>query len=357
MKSLKKIALIEFGGSHAECLLSQFLALKNHDCHITFIGTKKLWEQNPSLHPFADVVHLIQFEGKAIGDFKKAMQLNAYLKKQGIQKAIFNTAQGGHVRNMCLFAPKSVEFIGIIHTLKKFQGSFTQKLINIKIKKYFVLNDYFKNLLKNDKKLKIESFYPLDYPRFDKRIEKNIDEKWISIIGGVENRRKDLMGSIELMKQFPINFKFLFLGKSDTSKNEVQAFLKEIENEGLTHQVKIFTNFIVEQDFDAYLKNTDFIWPMVHPNTPSADEYFKNQISGAINVAFSYKIPLLIHENYCSTWEDLSSSICYQTSDFKKCIENIALNHDEYKQKLIKNRNFDPKFQAEKFIQLVYKHN
>lgn len=321
---MQKIALIEFGGSHAECLLSQFHALKNSNCHLTYIGTEELWKQNPSLHPFADQTHFIHFEGKAIGDFKKALRLNRFLKQQGISKAIFNTAQGGHVRNMCLFAPGSVEFIGIIHTLKKFRGSFTQKLISKKIKKYFVLNDYFKDQLQDEKGLRIESFYPLRFPDFQKEVEKTAGEIWVTIIGGVENRRKDLMGSIPLMKLLPPHFKFIFLGKSDKNKDEVKEFMKVIELENLNNRIKLFNHFVAEDDFDAHLKKTDFIWPMVHPSTASADQYFRNQISGAINVAFAYKIPLWIHEEYTSAWKDLENSIHYRMDQFPT-EENLLL--------------------------------
>ncbi|MES2798405.1 MAG: hypothetical protein V4638_00185 [Bacteroidota bacterium] len=350
---MKRIALIEFGGSHAECLLSQFFALKKANYHITFIGTKQLWEQNKSLHSYADAVHFIEFEGKAIGDFKKALALNRYLKEHNIEIAIFNTAQGGHVRNMCLFAPKSVEFIGIIHTLKKFKGSFTQQLITRKIKKYLVLNDYFKEALKDEKGVQIESFYPLRFPHFKKTVVKNEGEIWVTIIGGVENRRKDLIGSIALMKQLPSNFRFIFLGKSNAKNEEIAAFLSILESENLNEKVKIFNNFVPEEIFDAYLKNTDFIWPMVHPNTPSAGEYFRNQIPGAINVAFSYKIPMWIHSEYVELWGDLRNSVHYSLENFPLNFDSLAKQQQEVKAIMLEQEKFKSEFQEEKFRQFL----
>ena len=62
------------------------------------------------------------------------------------------------------------------------------------------------------------------------------------------------------------------------------------------------------------LSSKSRFWPMVHPNTESANEYFVNQISGTINLS-SLKIPLLIHQDY-SSWEDFNSSgILYTKSN------------------------------------------
>jgi len=98
--------------------------------------------------------------------------LNAFFKKSGISKVILNTAQGAHIRNLCLTSSGAVEFIGIIHTLKKFQGSYTQKVINRKIKKYFVLNDYFLEKIDPPKEIRVSSFYPLRFPYFDTKLHK-----------------------------------------------------------------------------------------------------------------------------------------------------------------------------------------
>ena len=65
-----------------------------------------------------------------------------------------------------------VEFIGIIHTIRKFQGSFTQKLIHRKNRKYLLLSDFLLDKITTPKKLKVESFYPLDYPKFNLKITK-----------------------------------------------------------------------------------------------------------------------------------------------------------------------------------------
>jgi hypothetical protein len=354
---MEKVALVEFGGSHDECLMAQFIALKEKGCHITFVSTQEMFNRNAFLHCYIDEFKTIQFSGKAFKDFSVIRKLNSYFKTNGLTKVILNTAQGAHVRNLCLTAPKKIEFIGIVHTLKKFQGSFTQKLINLKIRKYLVLNDFFLSKITIQRDIHVASFYPLRFPKFEKEIEKKHEEKWITIIGGVENRRKDLIGSIPLMQELVLKgFHFIFLGKSDVNHPDVLYFNQFLKDAGIENQVKLFDSFVSAEEFDAYLKATDLIWPMVHPNTPSADEYFKNQISGAMNVSFAYKIPMLIHQDYFNQWEDFSHAISYNMENFaQKVIEGYE-KKDRIVQALKETEKLDPSFQENKYLEFIFEH-
>ena len=352
---MEKVALVEFGGSHDECLLSQFMAMKRHKCHITFVGTAEIWKRNPSWYPFVDQFHEIAVYGDALGDFMKMKRLNTYFEKEKISKVVLNTAQGGHIRNLCLTASSNIEFIGIIHTLRKFEGSFTQRLISWKIKKYLLLNDYFLPKISQNNGLNVASFYPLRFPHYEFKIEKNPKEVWITIIGGVENRRKDLVGSLLLMKALGDQaVRFIFLGKSIKDSDEVLNFKKEISQAGLLDKIQLFDSFVPAEQFDAYLKNTDVIWPMVHPDTPSADQYFRNQISGAMNVAFAYKIPLLVHSAYTSEWKDLWCAINYTEKTFAADFRNGVDKLQQIRQKMIESEKFNADFQEAKYLKFIF---
>lgn len=355
METRHHVALIEIGGSHDECILSQLYALKSVPCRITLVTTHEVIERNSLFYSLVDAVHLIEFPKKAIGDFLLMYRLNKYFHLNGIQKVIINTAQGGHIRNLCFTSFRSIEFIGIIHTLNKFKGSFTQKQINRKIKKYFVLNDYFLDKIIPPTGITVKSFYPLRFPSFEDTVKKNEDEIWITIIGGLENRRKDLIGSIPLMKELEHkNVRFIFLGKSDPNKAEVDVFLETIEAVGLNEKVKTFHAFVPEIEFDAYLKQTDLIWPMVNPDTPSSVEYFKNQISGAMNVSFGYKIPMLVHEKYFSEWSDLQYAFAYNLTNFKSSFEFAIENLNSKVQALKQAEKFDPEYQEGRYVEFIF---
>jgi hypothetical protein len=353
-KTFKKVAILEIGGSHDECLLSQFFALKEIGCETYFISSNALWERNLKLQDLVDHFIPFEMEKKAVKDFLKVKKLNRFFVMENISIVVFNTAQGAHVRNFCLTASKKVEFIGIIHTLNKFKNSFTQKIIHWKIKKYLVLNDYLLAQITPPSGIAVSSFYPLRFPRFEKEIPKIENECWIIIIGGVEFRRKDLLGSLELMKKMEANVRFIFLGKSDQNHPDVIAFKEALHKYSFTNQVLLFDAFVDEQTYDAYLKKADFIWPMVHPETPSADEYFKNQISGAMNVSFAYKIPMLVHELYAKQWPDLKHAFSYTIDGFQLDFQNALRNRNVMIESMHSVEKFSAKHQETNYLNFLF---
>lgn len=351
-----KIALIELGGSHEECLLSQMIALRDAGAQLTLICTQELQNRNPHFEKYVDAFLIVGFTKKAWTDFKLMTGINDFLRSGGYQKAIINTAQGGHIRNLCLTAGKSVEFIGIIHTIRKFQGSFTQKIINRKIKKYLVLSDFLLDKITPPKGISVQSFYPLEYPHFNLPLEKPEGETWVTIVGGVENRRKDLQGFTEMISGLQNdNVKFIFLGKSDPQKQEVIDFRKALENKNKLQQVVFFDHFIAPDLFDAYLTQTDFLCPLIHPETQSAEQYISNQISGAFNLAYSYHIPLLIHTHYHNIEDLRLSAFFYETKDFTEILAYAIEHRSEKAGKIKQVSKWQKDFQQEKFLSFVMK--
>lgn len=349
----KRIAILEIGGSHDECILSQLIALKNEGAWIAFCSTSEMVERNSHFKHYVDEFHELVLPRSAWGDFMVMVHLNRWFKQAKIDCVIANTAQGGHVRNLCLTASKKITFFGVVHTIKLLRNSFTQRLISRKIKTYFVLNDTLKRYLGPQKGLTIHSFYPLNYPHFTKEIAKSSTEFWITIIGGVESRRKDLNGFLEMAKQMPAECRFVFLGKSNLKLPEVSAFIQQLSLHGLLNRVTIFESFVSEVDFDAYLKQTDAILPLVHPDTPSADEYFTHQISGAINVSFAYKIPMMIHEKY-SDWEDFSKGVVfYNLHNFNSQFTLFKTKHSALKKALENVEKLNAENQNKRFAHTI----
>lgn len=349
----KRVAIVEIGGSHDECILSQLVSLKEAGAWVVLCGTKDILEKNSTFKKYLDSFHEVTLPKSAIGDFLEMVRLNRWFKKNKIDRVIANTAQGGHIRNLCITSSPKIQFFGFIHTIKMLESSFTQSIISKKIKDYFVLNDTLKRYSKKTKNRNVYSFYPLNYPHFNLTIPKPENEFWIAIIGGVESRRKDLNGFIELAKLTPKNVHFHFLGKSKLETDEVHQFLKEINENKLSNRIKLFDNFLTEEAFDGYLQKTDAIFPLVHPYTPSADEYFKRQISGAINIAFSYKIPMLIHENY-QDWEDFKDGVIfYNLSNFGERFSTFQTSVLTLKNQLIANPKFSAEFQNKHFAKII----
>jgi len=333
---ISKIALVEVGGSHDECLLTQMHAIHSRGHQVFLITSPEVADRNPAFEKYLHKT--IRIDTSEYNRKELARKVWQTLKENKIDLAVLNTAQGKVIRDLCLKALfHEIEFVGIIHTTRMLTESFTQKIIHWKIKKYLLLSEFLCNSVSPQKGLKLDYFYPIRFPESSTTVEKRL--KSICIIGGVEDRRKDLQGFLsmaEAVKDLPI--RFVFLGKSDTSKPEVPAFLKAIEARGLSGIVQTFDHFLDQETFASYIQNSDLILPLVHPDTQSAEQYFKNQISGAMTVSFGYKIPMMIHQSYQHIEEMQCASFYYQqerfSEDLKHALANAARKSAEMQQHL-----------------------
>lgn len=329
VSSSVKIVLVEIGNSHDECLLTQLVALKKNGATLTLICNESISKRNSNFNEF--LTEIITIPDRIESKRKTAGLIWREINCLKAEKVIFNTAQGQIVRNICVKALFSkMDFIGIIHTTRKFNGSFTQRLINLKIKKYLLLSEFLYESVINSptaKKSKVDYFYPIHFANQGSE-QKDHQGIQVGIIGGVENRRKDLEGFLHLVGQSPDEVKFFFLGYSNSALSEVQEFIQKVKTSGLSDRVVLFQEFIQQEKFDELVQQMDFILPLVHPNTPSADQYFKNQISGAVNVAFAYQIPLLIHEGFNHITEFKHTSIFYSLDTFSASLQK-AVNEKE----------------------------
>jgi len=344
------VALVEIGGSHDECLLTQIHALKEAGCRVLLACTQELRERNPHFEQWIDNYCIVDLLGPKRKERKEMRRLLCWMKTEGVSRAVLNTAQGGAIRKLCvmaLFSP--IEFTGILHTTRKLQGSFTQKIIHRKIKKYFFLSEYLLSQVQAPKGGKLDYFYPIV---FQEQLPKQIHQGLkIAIIGGVERRRKDIDGFCTWLEELDERIQFTFLGYSNPTHPDVLFLEEKLKVLGKTGQVQLFHHFVDHPTFNEHLAESDWILPLVHPDTPSADQYFKNQISGAMTVAFAYQIPLLIHESYANITEMQAAACYYSLENFADVVKNSDSNLPRTKMQSLPL--CDPKAQKARFAHFV----
>ncbi|OFZ60332.1 MAG: hypothetical protein A3D92_11765 [Bacteroidetes bacterium RIFCSPHIGHO2_02_FULL_44_7] len=346
------VALVEIGGSHDECLLTQMHALKEAGCRLLLVCTQELRARNPHFEEWIDNYCIVNFAGSKRRERQEMRRVLRWMKTEGVNRAVLNTAQGGVIRKLCvmaLFSP--IEFIGILHTTRKLQGSFTQKIIHRKIKKYFFLSEYLLSTVQAPKGGKLEYFYPIVFQeQLPKRAHEGLK---IAIIGGVERRRKDIDGFCTWLEQLDDRIQFTFLGYSNPKHPDV-VFLKEkLKALGKNEQVQLFDHFVDHPTFNEHLAVSDWILPLVHPETPSADQYFRNQISGAMTVAFAYRIPLLIHKAYAHIGEMQAAACYYSMENFADVVKSSDPNLPQSRMKTV--APCDPQAQKARFAHFVLK--
>jgi len=364
----ERVAIVEFDSSHDECLLTQINALRSRNYWVLLVTNDDVRSRNPHLESLVDAWSEIdpkgeKIRGAAIGDALIIRRLMRFLKHQQVDKVIFNTAQGGHVRNACLFSLfRKMEFIGIIHTIRKFQGSFTQRIINLKMKKYFVLADFLKNEVTSTQIVversrshhrQLASFYPLDFPKG--KITEEPDEKiHIAIIGSVEKRRKDLAGFVSLIQCTDPSVHFHFLGNADPKNSDVINLKEDLKRIDCLNRVDFFEKRIENANIDKILRKSVAILPLVHPDTPSSEEYFRNQIPGAMSVALGYKIPLLMHISFGWIEELKPASVYYSFDDFSSAIIKLKSDKNAIRQEMKRLEQFSSEYQYRKYLDFIF---
>lgn len=344
------IVFVEIGNSHEECLLTQVVALKNHGCNCTLICNEEIKTRNPHFEQYFNLIVTIDAKSKSSKELAKLVWTK--IKEVNPAKVIFNTAQGSAIRNLAIKGLFSkMEFIGIIHTTLKIKGSFTQRLIDLKIRKYLLLSEFLYHSVESIiGKKKFEYFYPILF-HSTPHTKTSDNGTQIGIIGGVEVRRKDLEGFFELVKATDEKVHFSFIGRSNTELAEVQKFIADIKSQGIEKRVTISEHFVSQEEFDTQVQQLDFILPLVHPNTPSEDQYFKNQISGAVNVALGYQIPLLIHEAYKHVDEIKLSSAFYRIDNFNETLQSAIENRKSLMENI--SRLYSKEEQEERYAKFI----
>jgi hypothetical protein len=353
----KKIAIIELGSSHEECFYSQILFLKKEGWEIDLLISSILKERTEYL-PVNKI--FINFGKGAYYDIINLMRIRKFIIKKKINKVILNSAHGIQVRNLLLFPfPEETEFMGIIHDASKILNSTNQKFINKKVKKYFVLGDhvltYLHALKLKDKKF--ESFYPIFQPDyFSNEVNKPQNEFWVCVPGRVELKRRDYNTLLKNLADTKLlnNIKIILLGRIDSKfKPELKSSLEKLN---LTNQFILFENFIPNKIFYSYLQISNLILPLIHPADVWFEKYFKTQISGSYNMAYTYRLPMLCEKSF-SVYEDFKdTSFFYETKNLIEKINKLSANKEFFlstKSKMYNQDKWNFDYQLKKYINFI----
>jgi len=318
-----KIAIVELGGSHDECLYSQIKIIKScPNIHLTLICNKSLEGNIKHFNHIDKKIFLSVRKGyKQWADIFRFWQL---CKTNSFDKIIFNTAQGKVIsRIFRLPFKKHIKLYGILHDTKKINSSHSQKYISKKIEHYFVLSEYLKNKIKSTSSFSV--LYPIYFPDYlPQEINKKKNEIWICIPGQVELKRRDYKTLFESIQKYGIskNIKFLLLGRCEHKHGDGAYIKQKISELSVTDNFLIWDGFIPVTTFYSMIKNSDYIMPLIHDNDISGDLY-NTQISGAYNLAVAYKKPILAEKEISNKILSEYSPITYDNNYLMKTINQL----------------------------------
>lgn len=351
------VALIELNNYHQECLFSQIKFLKANHLQVTLIVNPKSKKHITSYLNLIDKIYY--YEKKASFCFLKKLfllfQLYRFIVNSKFDKIIFNTASSSKTLIFITLMLKlsNVECIGTIHNLKKMKSSFSQKLINIKIKKYFVLNDFLLSSydIKNTN-IQLASYYPIFFPEYQSiSINKPENEIWISIPGEVNFKRRDYSILIDslIKMQNKDHLKFIVLGKVNAVPNDCKVFLNLLNQHKLKSYFITFDAFVENDLFFSYLKASDYILANLQITD---DSYLKYKISGVINLALGFKKPLIVPSKLNIINDLKHNTLFYDSSEdlLKKLSKSIKT---ERKLTFIANNKMTFEVQQNRYLEFI----
>lgn len=325
----KKLLYFEFSTSHSE-IIHSFCEVLSEEYEITLVIHNKTHGKSLEKSKIKKIIYLEEFN-----------ILNSFLKIKKELKpdiVLLNSAQGRLVRNLCLrLLFDRTQIIGVHHNPENIYASFTQKFINLKIKKYFVLADFIKKHLttKTSSNLQIESLYAVYYPEV-KTIAVDETKKYVCVPGVLEQDRRDYIGLVRMVaesrSQISPDIKFVLLGNASSHNGpEIRNLIKEYKIED---RFIIFDHYVDDEVLFSYVKSALALMPLIDPGTRWFEKYFETKISGCYSLAFAFQKPLLLNEVFKGKEEFSGKGFFYNAQNFHfaiKSIENNQLNLNDSK--------------------------
>ena len=329
---MTKTALVEVSTSHEECFYSQARFMQNTEFELDLYIHPNL---NSQIAPYQGLFKNIFFAKEESGLFKKLWSSIQLVKKlKNYDLIIFNTASSSKLIRNTIFLlnlyPKT-KCIGLLHNTKKLESSFTQKIISTKIKQYFVLADH---LVKSpSRKIKLESFYPIYFPKIKTSIVKKENEIWIVIPGRIDFSRRNytlLSNALEKVSTLT-NVRFIFLGKLLETTKDGKTLLLEFKKSAFFKKILFFDYYIENEEYQAYLSSADFIMPLLK----SDSSYLNHKISGSFNLAYAYEKPILTQDFFMDIPDFSEHAIFFHKDNLHLILEELDkrnLKHPAIKQ-------------------------
>lgn len=326
-----KIALLETGGSHDEILFSQMRFLKDSGYRIYLIIRSEHLARIGKYDEANDIFS-IRNEESMYGRLKNILNIRRYLLRNKIETLLINTCQGAFIRDLSFFLPYRLNITGITHNPQKMSRSLNQKIISRRVKKYFVLSDYIlKNITQQNPELQLESFYPIFFRESgESRNHKNFV---VTIPGAVDFKRRDydhLLNELDIGEPEP-GIRFIFLGRLKSP--EAIEFREKVLQEYPGIQFDFFDEFIPENEFISRIVKSDLVLPLITPGMVNYNLYRDFKITGGINLALGYRIPLLIHENLADNPDYQLAAFFYKEGNLIDTLRHLSGHPEKLKAK------------------------
>lgn len=343
---MTKIALIEVGDFHDECLYSQLQFLQTEDIEVTLFVNEKIKSRIEGFSSPCNIVYL-DLSSK-VKKYRCWFNMWRSIVFGSFSKVIFNSAESNIYKFIQFSFPKHIELIGTLHNGQNLKLKPKQKIISKKLNKYFVLNDFVAKAISREKLTtkELASFYPIFFPKFETSLQKPENEIWMTVPGVISFDKRDY--SIFKDLKLNDNIKIIFLGRANNT--DALTFKEEAKTYPSFKNFVFFEAFIPNDLFHDYIKHSDYILPLIHPNNEFFNYFLKYKISGSYNLAFAYKKTMLIEQSFSEIEDFKETAFFYDANHFERIFDVIIPSE----KKTYKNPKWSFEFQKKNYLDYIF---
>ncbi len=343
---MRKVALIEAGDFHDECLHSQIQYLKDPNTEVTLFCHSALKPRVDSLSDVHEIVYL-----DLSSKWKKYKSWYRTWRKivTGVfSVVIFNSAESNIVKLISFPFPKRIKLVGTLHNAHNLFEKAKQKKVTKQIDTYLTLNDFVSENIAKEKltSKKVGSYYPIFFPAYPSLLQKPNGEVWITVPGVISMNKRDY--SIFKNWILPNHVKIIFLGRPENE--EAAKFVEKAKGYPSANNFVFFDAFVSNELFYDYIRNSDYIMPLIHPNNAFFERFRKYKISGSYNLAFGYRIPLLMEQSFNDITDFQENAIFYDYLE----VGNLFNTLEKTKKSFYQNPKWQFEFQKQNYLRLIF---
>ncbi|MEY4673599.1 MAG: hypothetical protein RL148_1383 [Planctomycetota bacterium] len=325
MRTHNDIALLELHASHDECLWSQVAFCRAMGSEPLVVCHPAIAARAPLLLPGVETWP-VEAEHGTLGRLRQMRSLVRRLQERGVRSVVVNTTSGPQVRDFVLAARSRFHLAGIAHHAGRLHGSATMRLMGIWLRDHFVLAEYVLAAAHAPRGHRVSHFHPVHFPPTLHALAGPRQGFRIVVPGQVESKRRDYAGFFRALagKDLPPDLEVVLLGRS-AHKHGSRVELEQCAREcGIAQRIRWFDGFVDDATFYRELQLGSVVMPLVHPGTGNHESYRTEQVSGAFNLGWGFRVPLLVHRSLATLQPFADAALAYDLDSVAGLLAGLA---------------------------------
>lgn len=284
--AMAAVIIIEFNEWHGECLEPQIVYLKSSGYAVSLFCTRKAHAAISEAAIREGVSYTECPRKKGIRNVFAAWRLIWRTRPDFV---IMNTAQGSEALKLSLLPkPRRTVFVGTLHNIEKLKSSFGQKVIDTRMAGYYVAAEYLLKAVRAAAGKPCQFYSPLDKSANATATAPKADGQMLLCVpGAIEYKRRDY-GALLRFASSPALKKAKFILLCNSGKGDGPQFMRQVKERGLADRFITFDHFVEADTFDRYIRESDYLLPLIDSRMGNGECYKASKISGAFTLSLSY---------------------------------------------------------------------